>query len=560
MNSSILKKLAWLTLAGLALVAVVGGAAWVQFNRVVANQTAALIATAALRDHMEADMMHDALRADVLSALHAAAVKESASAADVRADLAEHAKHLRDSLEANKRRGLSPQAATAMNATATSVADYVTSAEQLVALAVTDPAAAEAGLPGFLKTFGDLEGKLAAVSDAIEEDNQTSERASRAAIVQFKIVLLLAVSLGSFALLALAFVVARSIPRPFQQIVTELSHATEVIKTSAAEVAQINQSLAAGASEQAASLEETSASLEEISSMTQRNAQNAQSAKAFTTQTKAAAASGVQSTRELDQAMHGIRAAGQEMRDAMNGIKAASNDVSKIIKTIDEIAFQTNILALNAAVEAARAGEAGMGFAVVADEVRNLAQRSATAARETTAMIEASIKRSEDGVRVTEKVTGAVAGVAACSQHLAEKLAEILAKVHQVDEQVAQIAAASLEQSQGIGEVNMAVSQMDKVTQTNAASAEESAASAEELNAQAEVLKGTVHALQNLVGRADQTSAPQIAKVESARVLPPAARLVASKSTGAAPRAAGASGPVAVAKTQNRELVNFQPF
>jgi methyl-accepting chemotaxis protein len=298
-----------------------------------------------------------------------------------------------------------------------------------------------------------------------------------------------------------------SISQALRGIAGHLSDGANQLSAAANQVSATSQSLAEGASEQAASLEETSASLEEIASMTQRNAQNVQSAKDYTAQTRATAESGAQSTHEMGQAMHGIRAASGEMRDAMNGIKAASNDVSKIIKTIDEIAFQTNILALNAAVEAARAGEAGMGFAVVADEVRNLAQRSAKAAKETTDMIETSIKRSEDGVRVTDKVVASVAEVATKSQLLEAKLAEIVAKAQKVDEQVAQVASASQEQSQGISEVNMAVTQMDKVTQGNASNAEESAAAAEELNAQAAVLTEIVTELQTLVGGSNRRGA-----------------------------------------------------
>ena len=292
----------------------------------------------------------------------------------------------------------------------------------------------------------------------------------------------------------------RLVLAPLNNAIQSLGTASGEVSGAAGQISGSSQTLAEGASEQAASLEETSASLEEISSMTRRNAQTAQSAKEFTAQTRQTAEAGAQGTREMSQAMEGIRSASHEMRDAMNGIKAASADVSKIIKTIDEIAFQTNILALNAAVEAARAGEAGMGFAVVADEVRNLAQRSAKAARETTDMIEASIKRSDDGVRVTEKVTAAIGEVAAKSRQVEQHLDQILQKARQVDEQVAEIASASTEQSQGISQVNTAVNQMDKVTQGNAASAEESAAAAEELNAQAAVLKDAVSELQQLVG------------------------------------------------------------
>ena len=174
------------------------------------------------------------------------------------------------------------------------------------------------------------------------------------------------------------------------------------------------------------------------------------------------------------------------MKRAMDDIKRSSDDISKIIKTIDEIAFQTNILALNAAVEAARAGEAGLGFAVVADEVRSLAQRAAQAARETAAKIDDSVTRSENGVRISTKV--------------ATSLTDIVDKARRVDALVAEIAQASKEQSQGIGEVNTAVSKLDKVTQANAASAEESASASEELNAQSAMLQEAVKGLCALVG------------------------------------------------------------
>jgi len=177
----------------------------------------------------------------------------------------------------------------------------------------------------------------------------------------------------------------------------------------------------------------------------------------------------------------------KEMVNAMGAIKASGDNIAKIIKTIDEIAFQTNILALNAAVEAARAGEAGAGFAVVADEVRSLAQRSAQASKETSDKIEDSIRKSEEGVRISAKVAG--------------RLDEILVKTGKVDQLVEEIATASNEQSIGIGQVNTAVSQMDQATQSNAAHAEETASTAEELNAQAAMLKRTVEQLQRLTTR-----------------------------------------------------------
>jgi methyl-accepting chemotaxis protein len=272
----------------------------------------------------------------------------------------------------------------------------------------------------------------------------------------------------------LAYFIIRSTNAALNDIAGKLRDGSSQVASAASHIASSSQSLAEGASEQAASLEETSSSLEEMSSMTKSNTESARKAKDLAAQARHAADAG---TADM-----------QAMNTAMAAIKQSSSEIGKIIKTIDEIAFQTNILALNAAVEAARAGEAGMGFAVVADEVRNLAQRSAQAAKETAAKIEGAITKTDQGVQISAKVS--------------EVLQEIVAKVREVDQLVAEVATASQEQSQGIEQLNTAVNQMDRVTQSNAASAEESASASEQLSAQSESLKQAVDQLLAMVGGA----------------------------------------------------------
>lgn len=270
----------------------------------------------------------------------------------------------------------------------------------------------------------------------------------------------------------IAFLLARSITRRIASVAEQLRNGASEVTRASGQMEATSVGLAEGAGSQAASLEETSASLTEIASMTKQNSANAQSAKELSNDTRTTAEAG---SREI-----------REMEEAMSAIKASSDSIGKIVKSIDEIAFQTNILALNAAVEAARAGEAGLGFAVVADEVRNLAQRSALAARETADKIEDSISKSERGVQISAKV--------------ANSLQSIVTKAQKMDQLVGEIAAASQEQSQGISLITTSVTQVDRVTQDAASGAEESATAAAELRAQADVLRESIEDLVRLVG------------------------------------------------------------
>jgi len=271
--------------------------------------------------------------------------------------------------------------------------------------------------------------------------------------------------------IVLGLVITRGITGPVNRLIEMLSEGANEVDSASNQLTSASNTLAEGATENAASLEETSAALEELSSMTKRNADNAMEANALMAQAQSA-------VEKADSSM------GSVIR-AMEEISVSGNEIGKIIKTIDEIAFQTNLLALNAAVEAARAGEAGAGFAVVADEVRNLAIRSADAAKNTADLIASTISNISSG---SEMVNATAENFKTVESH-SSKVAELLAEVSE----------ASKEQSQGIGQITTAMTEMDKVTQSNAASAEESASAAGQLSLQASNLLEAVDNLDSLV-------------------------------------------------------------
>ncbi len=248
------------------------------------------------------------------------------------------------------------------------------------------------------------------------------------------------------------------------ELISSIATSSEQVAVGAKQVSDASMALSQGATEQASAVEELTASLEQIGSQTNLNANNANQANELAVTAKESAVKGNQQMKE--------------MLKAMEDINESSANISKVIKVIDDIAFQTNILALNAAVEAARAGQHGKGFAVVAEEVRNLAARSANAAKETTEMIEGSIKKAEGGTRIAKDTAGA--------------LDSIVTGVEKVAVLVGDIATASNEQALGIAQVNQGIFQVSQVVQTNSATSEESASASEELSSQASALKETV--------------------------------------------------------------------
>jgi methyl-accepting chemotaxis protein len=271
--------------------------------------------------------------------------------------------------------------------------------------------------------------------------------------------------------LAVTYFMIRDINQTLRQTVAELTDTASQITGAATQVESSSQNMAEGSSHQAATIEETSAASSEINSMAQRNTENSRATADMVTQSQARFE---ETNRSLEQMVH-----------AMDGIASSSQKISKIIKVIDEIAFQTNILALNAAVEAARAGEAGMGFAVVADEVRNLAQRCAQAAKDTSELIEDSIQKSRGGKTKVDQVADAIRTITAESAKM-----KIL-----VDE----INLGSIEQARGIDQITRSINDIEQITQSSAASAQQSAGAAQQLNAQAHTMEDVVERLTVMV-------------------------------------------------------------
>lgn len=358
----------------------------------------------------------------------------------------------------------------------------------------------------------DIDSQLAQAGRAVEKackearESQLVELQTKRSQARFLILGggVLAVGLGLF----FAFFISKSVTGPVKKVAEGLMEGAHQVASASSQVSSSSMHLAEGSSQQAAAIEETSSSLEELTAMTRQNAENADQAKAMMVEAK----------RIVDKANRHM----EEMIQAIHSITKTSEDTGKIIKTIDEIAFQTNLLALNAAVEAARAGEAGAGFAIVADEVRSLAVRAAEAAKSTNVLIENTIKAVHEGNELTQQ-----------TQEAFRENTEIAGKIAQLIEE---IASASMEQSNGISQINLAVAEMDKVIQQAASNAEESASAAEELNAQAEQMNLYVDHLISVVdGRSSREEATK--KIHLERV---------SKKRLALPHSRGKSGMVLV--------------
>lgn len=358
----------------------------------------------------------------------------------------------------------------------TAIEKWVPVQAQIVSLLMANKN--EQGYKIYMANNGLFKSILGYISDLSEYNQKVAKELDEAnnKDAQTATILLLVTTLGSLTLLiSLGLMIANAITKPIKRAIDGLNVGSDELSSASSQVAAASQQLAEGSSEQAAAVQETSSTLEETSSMVHQNRENTQQAASLAKQAKQYAE---KSHSEMN-----------NMSESMTELKASSNEIAKIIKVIDEIAFQTNILSLNAAVEAARAGDAGKGFAVVAEEVRNLAQRSAQAAKDTAVIIESNIDLSDNSVNIAKTVRESVESIA----DQATKVSDLL------DE----ISVATNEQAQGVEQINKAVSQMEAALHTNAQTADESAAASRALQEQAINVRDIVGSLIVLVDGAD---------------------------------------------------------
>ncbi len=504
-GTTIRRQLLVSNLVGMALAFLIGGVALVASQRLVQNSQAIANSGAALRAQMAADMMHDALRSDVLAALLAGVKQDPAARQAIEADLAEHSDTFKTSLSQLDALPLDPNARAAASKVRPALDAYIASAAQVVRLAFSDLAAAEAQMPAFQAAFKTLEDDMEALSGLIEAQSAAVQTHSESTGLQARWVIGVSAVLGALGLNWLSATISLRVAKPvrtavavaqrvasgdlsqpvplegrgetasllealatmqsqLQALVDTVGRTSGVIAQGSAEIAVGNADLSQRTEQTAAELQRTASTMDALTGAVRQSADTARSGNELAEQASQVA-------------RQGGEAVGRVV-DTMGAIHQASRRIADILGVIDSIAFQTNILALNAAVEAARAGEQGKGFAVVATEVRTLAQRSAQAAREIKTLIGDSVDKVETG--------GAQVAEAG------KTMDDIVAQVLKVAHMMAEIQRTTAEQSDDIAQVGIAIQQVDRMTQQNAALVEQSAAAADNLKQQAAELATVV--------------------------------------------------------------------
>ncbi|HEY8966764.1 MAG TPA: methyl-accepting chemotaxis protein, partial [Candidatus Methylacidiphilales bacterium] len=360
--------------------------------------------------------------------------------------------------------------------------------------------------------------KLAA--DALESTSRQPGVILDRASFLTRSVLLVSLSLAAAVFGLSVWIVRARILLPLRGITGRIVGAVSETGEGAEGLLEASRRMADLASGQAAAIEESSASMEEIDSMIRRNSDDASQAKALAAATRRKADTGMELVRDMEAKMEDVQGASASLSAAMKEIQESSDGIARILSTIDQIAFQTNILALNAAVEAARAGDAGAGFAVVADEVRRLAQSCAEAAKEVTAQIEGSMAKTRNGSSACESTNRVLAEIVEQAVKVERQLSEVVQDIRRVDEVLGGIASASSEQSQGIHQMNEAMVQLDRQIQGNAAEAQNVSGAGEGLRNQSLTLAEVTEELARLLSKTVATqavpvSAPALAGLPS---------------------------------------------